>query len=77
MAKERKDGEGGLKNDLSMGREQTERKLALYPLLLIVALVVSPLERGRRETTTYFLLTLLRDSSLLYLLLAGFWKAHL
>jgi hypothetical protein len=39
MAKERKDGEGGLKNDLSMGREQTERKLALYPLLLIVALV--------------------------------------
>jgi hypothetical protein len=30
-----------------------------------------PLRAGRRETTTYFLFNLLRDSSLLYL----FWKA--
>lgn len=54
--KERKDGEGegGLKMiSPRMGREQTERKLALYPLLLIVALVF-PLERVEGN---YYLLT--------------------
>jgi hypothetical protein len=49
----------GLKNDsLSHGkRATTERKLALYPLLLIVALVFPPLEAGLRETYYLLLLT--------------------
>ena len=80
-ARKEKDGEGmrggvGLKNDsLSHGkRATTERKLALYPLLLIVALTgFPPLEAGLRET--YYLLYLLfKLSALLLFFVFPFWQ---